>query len=146
MVRALLILALALPAAARAEDLWRWRDAAGRLHYSNVPDHAPSGAAQIGGGIGFLQGSVDEPDAKEIQDSLAEFERIHQQRAITRRLEEIQAFQNGLRIRQRERLLEGYANVELLADWQVADQWLQLRDEQVRLEQQLHELRQPPGS
>src|SRR6516165_3737980 len=106
MVRALLILALALPAAARAEDLWRWRDAAGRLHYSNVPDHAPSGAAQIGGGIGVLPGSVDDPDAKEIQDSLAEFERIHQQRAITRRLEEIQAFQNGLRIRQRERLLE----------------------------------------
>jgi hypothetical protein len=145
-MRALLILALALPALAHADEMWRWRDAAGRMHYSNVPEKAPSGAARIDKGIGYVEGAVDEPDAKAIQDFLADFQRRRQERAIRQRLNAIEAFQDNVRKRQRERLLS-YSNVELLSDWAVADRWMELQKEQAGLTVQLRDLEhQPPGS
>jgi len=146
-MRALLILALALPVLAQAEDTWRWRDSSGRIHYSNVAEHVPSGAAQISGGIGYLEGAIDEPDAKDIQDSLAEMAKRHQERSIRRRLDAIQAYEDNVRRRQRERLLSSYANVELLSDWAVADRWMELQKEQAGLNEQLRDLeRRTPGS
>ena len=133
-MRALLILALALPVLAQAEDVWRWTDSSGRIHYSNVAEHVPQGAAQMATGkIGYLEGAIDEPDAKDIQDTLAEIDRRHQERAIRRR--------------QRDRLLSSYANVELLSDWAVSDRWMELQREQAGLNEQLRDLeRRTPGS
>jgi len=147
-MRVLLILALALPVLAQAEDMWRWRDSSGRIHYSNVAEHVPPGAAQMPTkSIGYLEGSIDEPDAKEIQDSIAEMHRRHQEREIRRRLDAIQAFQDNVRKRQRERLLSSYANVELLSDWAVSDRWMELQREQAGLNEQLRDLeRRTPGS
>ena len=147
-MRALLILALALPVLAQAEDLWRWRDSSGRIHYSNVAEHVPQGAAQMPTGkIGYLEGAIDEPDAKDVQDTLAEIDRRHQERAIHRRLDAIQAFQDNVRRRQRDRLLGSYANVELLSDWAVSDRWMELQREQAGLNEQLRDLeRRTPGS
>lgn len=147
-MRALLILALALPVLAQADDTWRWRDSAGRIHYSNVAEHVPAGAAQMpAGGIGYLEGAIDEPDAREVQDTLAEIDKRHQERVIRRRLDDIQAFQDNVRRRQRDRLLSSYANVELLSDWAVADRWMELQREQAGLTEQLRDLeRRTPGS
>jgi hypothetical protein len=40
---------IVVPAGAGAEEIWRWRDAAGRLHYSNVRENVPPGAETLGG-------------------------------------------------------------------------------------------------
>ena len=45
---ALVAALIILPAGAGAEDIWRWRDAAGRLHYSNVRENVPAGAETLG--------------------------------------------------------------------------------------------------
>jgi hypothetical protein len=42
----LLVLAV-LPALASAEDIWRWKDAKGTLHYSNQADAVPPGATRV---------------------------------------------------------------------------------------------------
>jgi hypothetical protein len=61
LARALLTLTLlAAPALARA-DLWRWRDAAGRLHYSNVEGEVPPGAELIDGDTSDAQESSVDP-------------------------------------------------------------------------------------
>jgi hypothetical protein len=41
------LVALALPALAGAEDIYRWRDANGTLNYSNQPAHVPSDAVVL---------------------------------------------------------------------------------------------------
>ena len=51
---AFLVAALALPALCRADQVWRWEDAAGRLHYSNVRAHVPSYAEPLRGSIGIV--------------------------------------------------------------------------------------------
>lgn len=38
---------LALPLFAHAEDVWRWQDAHGTVHYTNVPGTAPENAEQV---------------------------------------------------------------------------------------------------
>lgn len=49
MVRFLFLAAalLTLPALADAEDVWRWRDSSGQLHYSNVPSRVPAHAERV---------------------------------------------------------------------------------------------------
>ena len=34
--------------------MWRWKEAAGQIHYSNVPDHVPSHAAAVYREVGYL--------------------------------------------------------------------------------------------
>ena len=55
--RAILALALLLPVAAHAEDMLKWRDARGRLHYSNDTEKAPSGAQPVTRQIGEIGGA-----------------------------------------------------------------------------------------
>jgi len=45
--RALLVLALLVLPAAAGAGTWRWRDAAGRLHYSNIVSEVPAGAVEL---------------------------------------------------------------------------------------------------
>ncbi len=127
MIRFALLLVLALPAFAGAE-MWRWKDAAGRVHYSNVPGHVPAHAATVHRDVGYL---APAPLALEVTPS-ANLERLREERAIKRRLADIEAFYAEVRARQRARL-QAYANSTLLSDWMLADRWLQLKEEEGRL-------------
>ena len=75
----------------------------------------------------------------------ADLGRLREERAIKRRLADIEAFFAKVRARQRARL-EAYANSTLLSEWEVADRWLQLKDEEGRLRADLARLaRRGPG-
>jgi hypothetical protein len=52
---AVLVAALALPAVCRADQVWRWEDSAGRLHYSNVAARVPPHAEPLRGTIGTVR-------------------------------------------------------------------------------------------
>ena len=54
--RAILTLALLLPIAAHAEDMFRWRDAKGRIHYSNDTEKVPAGAQVVTKQLGHIGG------------------------------------------------------------------------------------------
>src|SRR2546422_1168840 len=82
-----LLLVLARPGLAGAE-MWRWKDAAGQVHYSNVPGHVPSHAATVHRDVGYL---APAPLALEVTPS-ADPERLREERAIKRRLAAIEAF------------------------------------------------------
>jgi hypothetical protein len=47
-----------LPALAGAEEVWRWRDSSGQLHYSNVPGNVPSYAEPLRTKLGRMSGTV----------------------------------------------------------------------------------------
>ena len=49
----LMIALFAIPAAA-SSDVWRWRDASGHLHYSNVAEHVPSWAEPVTTQLGHV--------------------------------------------------------------------------------------------
>src|SRR6266550_4825380 len=134
MLKIALLLVLALPGLAGAE-MWRWKDTAGQVHYSNVPGHVPAHAATVHRDVGYL---ATAPLAPEVTPS-ADLERLHEERAIKRRLADIEAFYAAVRARQRARL-EAYANSTLLPDWNVADRWLRLKDEEGRLRADLARL------
>jgi uncharacterized protein DUF4124 len=55
--RAILTLALLLPIAAQAEDMFRWRDAKGRVHYSNDTEKVPAGAQVVAKKLGEIGGA-----------------------------------------------------------------------------------------
>ncbi len=55
--RAILTLVLALPIAAHAEDMFRWRDARGRIHYSNDTEKVPQGAQVVSKKLGEIGGA-----------------------------------------------------------------------------------------
>ena len=56
--RAILTLTLLLPiAAARAEDVFKWRDARGRIHYSTDTEKTPAGAAAVTRKLGEIGGT-----------------------------------------------------------------------------------------
>ena len=55
-MRAILTLALLLPIAAHAEDMFRWRDARGRIHYSNDTEKVPAGSAVVTKQLGHIGG------------------------------------------------------------------------------------------
>jgi hypothetical protein len=66
------------PVVGHSEDVWRWQDSQGKVHYSNVPGTAPEGATQVKtritieadrlpGGVGdpnltVVNGDVDDAD------------------------------------------------------------------------------------
>lgn len=54
--RAICGLALLLPVAAMAEDMFRWRDARGRIHYSNNTERVPEGATPVTTQLGHIGG------------------------------------------------------------------------------------------
>ena len=87
MLKIALLLVLALPGLAGAE-MWRWKDAAGQVHYSNVPGHVPVHAATVHRDVGYL---APAPLALEVTPS-ADLERLREERAIKRRLADIEAF------------------------------------------------------
>lgn len=60
---AVLLALLGLPALAHAEDMWKWRDARGRLHYSNVQESAPPQARKVAREIGLIGGEIIGPAA-----------------------------------------------------------------------------------
>lgn len=72
--RAILAIALLLPMAAKAEDMYRWRDARGRVHYSNDAEKVPEGAVAVTKDLGHIGGdpigevveapAVDHDDAR----------------------------------------------------------------------------------
>lgn len=54
--RAILMVALLLPVAAQAEDMFKWRDARGRIHYSNDTEKVPAGAQTVTKQLGAIGG------------------------------------------------------------------------------------------
>jgi hypothetical protein len=48
--------ALLLPLTAHAEDMFRWRDARGRVHYSNDTEKVPAGAQPVTKQLGVIGG------------------------------------------------------------------------------------------
>ena len=56
-IRAILTLALLVPIAAHADDMFRWRDARGRVHYSNDTEKVPAGARPVTKQLGFIGGT-----------------------------------------------------------------------------------------
>jgi len=48
---------LVVPAVARSEDVFKWRDARGRLHYSNDQARVPEGARPVTRRIGEIGGT-----------------------------------------------------------------------------------------
>ena len=77
-------MALAMPALAAAEDqMFKWRDARGRTHYSNDSAKVPEGASVVNKGIGLIGGApigpVVQPDdpsaAPAFPQTVARFER-----------------------------------------------------------------------
>jgi hypothetical protein len=56
-IRAILTVALLAPVVARADDMFRWRDARGRVHYSNDTEKVPSGAQPVTKQLGFIGGA-----------------------------------------------------------------------------------------
>jgi hypothetical protein len=80
-MKTLLLLAiLCVPALVHA-DVWRWRDARGQLHYSNVSEHVPPHATVVTGGIGTLASEVPAPDMKAIERDLEAYDKLHAARA-----------------------------------------------------------------
>jgi hypothetical protein len=55
--RAILTLALLAPVVAHADDMFRWRDARGRVHYSNDTEKVPAGAQPVTRQIGVIGGA-----------------------------------------------------------------------------------------
>ena len=58
---------LTLPRLAAAEEMWRWQDATGRIHYSNVAGHIPDNAVPVSGRIGIIAGPVAGPVVKRME-------------------------------------------------------------------------------
>jgi hypothetical protein len=56
-IRAILTLALLVPVVARADDMFRWRDARGRVHYSNDTEKVPAGAQAVTRQLGVIGGT-----------------------------------------------------------------------------------------
>jgi len=76
---------LCIPALVHA-DVWRWRDARGRLHYSNVSESVPAHATVVKGAIGSLASDLPAPDAKAIEADLEAYGKLHAQRAARQAL------------------------------------------------------------
>jgi hypothetical protein len=131
-----IVLVFALPITANATEVWRWTDPAGRVHYSNVPESVPAQARPLHGDLGYLAvGAVADVPLEPVDTR--ELERRRHERAIRRRLAEIEDFYDQVRARQRARLEAQWPNSTLLPDWLVADRWLLLKEEEARLRSEL---------
>ncbi len=94
-MRTLLLAALvALPLAAHAEEVWRWRDARGRLHYSNVDTRVPEHATRVRTRLGHVSGDLPLPDPQMIADMLAAAEqaRAEREERAARREEDVASY------------------------------------------------------
>ena len=114
--------------------MWRWRDGSRHLRYSNVPGRVPARARTVRREVGYLAPAA--ASGTEVVAPSANLERLRQERALKRRLGEIEGFYARVRARQLARL-QAYASSTLLPDWMVADRWLQLKDEEGRLRAEL---------
>lgn len=133
-----LVLALALPALALADDtVWKWRDGRGRLHYSNVKDATPQDATELKKTIGIVESEA--PEQAPAVD-LNRLEMIRTQRAIRKQLAEIDDYKKMVRARQYWRLLALYPNSYILSDWMVTDRWLAYEQTRAWLEKALDQL------
>src|SRR2546428_12736641 len=79
MLKIALLLVLALPGLGGAE-MWRWKDTAGQVHYSNVPGHVPAHAATVHRDVGYL---ATAPLALEVTPA-AGLERLREGGAVKR--------------------------------------------------------------
>ncbi len=79
-IRLVLTLTALLPGVASAEEMWRWRDASGGLHYSNIRAHAPGNAERVEGRIGELRGIEQAPAAKKGEASFGSHPGLLQER------------------------------------------------------------------
>lgn len=129
MSRSTVLLALILfaPALSRA-DVWRWRDASGQLHYSNVTGRVPAQAVVVRTRLGSLSLASGEAPAELAKDAEA-VERRNLERAIGNRLEAIDAFGCSVRARQLARLVYNYPNADIVPDWLISDEWLALQQQ-----------------
>ena len=144
MTRLMMLIVLALPLLARADDVWRWVGPDGQIHYSNVPGHIPAHAQEVRKSVGHL--SLPPASAQvesEPEVGLTISQRRREERLIQRRLQEIEAFYNQVRARQLARLQANGGNATLLPDWMVADRWLQAKEEEERLRAALTSVRRP---
>jgi hypothetical protein len=141
-------LLLLLPRVADA-DVWRWRDADGRLHYSDARARVPRSGVRLRTDIGLVSTApLPRSSAAEVQATLETYDRLHLARRMLGRLADLDAFYDAVRARQAARLLYfGRTNAFLLPDWAVADQWMTARVEEQWLWSALAELeaRKPPG-
>jgi hypothetical protein len=132
MLRLVLLGALLMPSGADA-GMWGWRDPSGGYHYSNVPGRVPAHAVEVRTDVGHVSTEpVTPPGHDSAPVTSRSTERLRAERVLRRRLAEIESFYAAVRRRQRQRL-ESWPNVTLLADWMVADRWLQLQDEEAKL-------------
>jgi hypothetical protein len=75
-IRCLVFLAaVVLPALAWGAT-WRWYDASGQPHYTNVESHAPSYADRLGGRIGLVKGRVGRAPARDGRSHRGHRERV----------------------------------------------------------------------
>jgi len=144
MLRIFVLLCLVVPVTAGAE-MWRWLDAGGRIHYSNVPSHIPREAEEIHGRLGFLTAAPVEAEPTPVI-SEEELTRMQAERRLRRRLAEIEAFYQSVRTQQRRRL-ESWPVSTILPDWVVADHWMSVKEEEAKVRAALADLerRRPPS-
>jgi hypothetical protein len=76
---AVLVLLL-LPVCALAEDMYKWHDAQGRLHYTNDPTKAPADATIVTKQLGYSDGNVPYQDPAEVQSDLQYYRKLHEKR------------------------------------------------------------------
>src|SRR5262245_44709337 len=62
---------LVLPALGFAEDMWRWKDPSGKVHYSNIPGVPPDAATRVQTRITIeadrLPGTAASPDLRLVE-------------------------------------------------------------------------------
>ena len=140
MNRLFVLLTLMVPALALG-DVWRWKDAGGRLHYSNVAAHAPSGASLVAGSLGRIEAepAPTGPVAMAGQRELAGFEQIRRERELRRRLDAIEHAKAQLEATRRAHYQRLYGDAITPPPIPAAriDRWQALGAEEARLKQLL---------
>lgn len=139
MRRFAVLLLLAVPAIAGA-DVWRWSDSSGRIHYSNVPGAVPRHAKPVRTPLGYVAGELEAAPPADEERPAVSYETLRRERAIQRRLADIEAFYAMIRERQRARL-EAFSDATLLSDWMIADRWMQMKEEEQKLRYELARLK-----
>jgi hypothetical protein len=126
------------------ERYYKWRDARGQWHYSNVPSPSVTTELDLTGTTTTVvsEGPSRSADAHRTVAVALERHRLRQARRDTERaLRQIDAFFASLRELQRERLARAPVH-DILEDWQVADRARELRASQARLRQRLAHIRE----
>ena len=74
---------LALPLGAQAEDMYRWRDSRGDLHYTNVANQAPPQATIVTKQLGYVDGNIAYPDPAQVRQDLQYYKKLRERRTRT---------------------------------------------------------------